>query len=930
MGGPRAVVAAVPTRTRLSASLRNGILATGLMFAWGATAFGASLVTSTVNAGGGTSSSANYTLKSSVGEIVGYASATGVSLWGGFIAQVQGAPGNTVPTAAFTVTPSAITLGESVAFTDTSTGTITSRFWIFGDGKSTNTTATSISHTYGTTGSNTVTLIVSGPAGISTNTQPAAVIVNNLPTVTTPTITPAGGTFTNSVLVTLACSTTGSTIYYTTDGSDPTASSTLYNAAFMLNNSATIKAAAFKTGSNPSAIASADFVQFISAAATPTISPVAGTYTNTLQVSVNCTTPGATIRYTTDGSDPTGSSPIYNGAFTLSGSATVKAIAFANGYNTSAIAATSYGIVATQPTVATPAITPAGGTFTNSVQVTLACSTVGAAIRYTTDGTAPTTNSTAYASAFTLNSSATVRVVGYADGANQSSEAAASFTVIIPLPTVATPVFAPAGGTYTSSVQVAISCATPGATIRYTTNGSEPTVSSPVYTGLSLITLNSTTTLKAAGFASGYNASTVATASFTVNLPPTLTILTGNILPAALKGVAYSQTLQATNGTLPYTWSVPRSTKLPAGLKLAPTGLLSGKPSKLGITSLLVTVKDSANHTAQRTFSLTVADPVRTFGALAGTYTGLLIDTNAPTHNSSGALTLVLSKTGSYAANLTMHGSKIAFKGQFDLNGDTTTSAATLGIVLHVDTNGVTKQITGTVTGNGFTSVLVADLNGHCPANLVANYTLAFIPADETDVTKPQGYGYATLSVSRTGLGTLAGALGDGMKLSAKAPVSKDGNWPLYASLYGNNAGSCIGWVTLSTTNATGLVDWFAPTTSGYSAFSTTLDLIGSKFVANQSFAGVKLVTLSGGGLVSNIVKHAVVAANGSVTVTSPGTEALTVTLTLKTGQFKGTFVPPTGGKLSFTGLLLQEQASGAGLFQSAGKTGGITVVPAP
>ena len=60
----------------------------------------------------------------------------------------------------------------------------------------------------------------------------------------------------NGVSVTLSCATAGATIYYTTNGSTPTTSSTAYNGAFLLTSSATVKAIAVKSGMNNSAVAS--------------------------------------------------------------------------------------------------------------------------------------------------------------------------------------------------------------------------------------------------------------------------------------------------------------------------------------------------------------------------------------------------------------------------------------------------------------------------------------------------------------------------------------------------------------------------------------------------------------------------------------------------------------------------------------------------
>ena len=82
-----------------------------------------------------------------------------------------------VPVASFSATPTTGVAALAVAFSDTSSGSITNWFWNFGDGVTTNTATNQLVHTYATGGVYSVTEIVSGPGGAATNTQPNAVTV---------------------------------------------------------------------------------------------------------------------------------------------------------------------------------------------------------------------------------------------------------------------------------------------------------------------------------------------------------------------------------------------------------------------------------------------------------------------------------------------------------------------------------------------------------------------------------------------------------------------------------------------------------------------------------------------------------------------------------------------------------------------------------
>lgn len=327
----------------------------------------------------------------------------------------------------------------------------------------------------------------------------------------TPTFSPAPGTYTSVQTVTISDSTPGATIYYTTDGTTPTASSAKYTGSITVSSSEAINAIAVVSGLSNSAVATGAYTLNLPLAQTPAISVASGTYTSVQTVKITDATLGAKIYYTTDGSTPTASSTLYKSPLTVSASETLNAVAIATGYAPSTVATATYTI---NLTVTPPTFSPAAGTFTTIQTVTLADSTPNATIYYTTDGSTPSTGSTLYSGPIQVLGSETINAIGVLTGYANSPVASATYT--LNLPPAATPTISLGSGTYTVSQPVTISDTTSGATIYYTTDGTTPTTSSKVYSGA--LTLSATETLKAIAVAIGYSPSAVASSSYTVNL----------------------------------------------------------------------------------------------------------------------------------------------------------------------------------------------------------------------------------------------------------------------------------------------------------------------------------------------------------------------------------------------------------------------------
>ena len=157
-----------------------------------------------------------------------------------------------------------------------------------------------------------------------------------------PTFTPAsGGSFTDSLNVSISVEELGALIYYTTDNTDPQYSDTrkkLDGSSVMISDSCTIQARAYTDSKGWGELGTATYTK-VSAPAAPTASKPSGSFTENFTLYLESSTAGANIFYTTDGTTPTSSSTTYNGitgiaiAGTVGDTITVKAIAVNGGYS---------------------------------------------------------------------------------------------------------------------------------------------------------------------------------------------------------------------------------------------------------------------------------------------------------------------------------------------------------------------------------------------------------------------------------------------------------------------------------------------------------------------------------------------------------------------------------------------------------------------
>lgn len=372
-----------------------------------------------------------------------------------------------------------------------------------------------------------------------------------------------------------------------------------------------------------------------------------------------------------------------------------------------------------------------------------------------------------------------------------------------------------------------------------------------------------------------------------------------------------------------------------------------------------VAYDENGLQSSTRTIPIIVTHVGTYDGPVLGTYAGL-VRAPAFSFDQEGYVSMTSTVKGAFTLKLLMGGKTLSGKGQFDGAGNATVSIVRgkgitpLTVVLAHSTDAQVDQIHGRVadgsfvnnafTGNTFESEFVADRlvwNAKTLPAVKRGSYMVLLPASEDAQVQgaPRGTGFATAIVAPAGTVSSTLNLADGTKITASSIVSKDGSWPLYASLY-KAKGVILGEMTFDpiaeVSDVDGQLTWLRPADAKAlqfkPGFQTTVDAVGGLFVkpvANQRL--IPLANLgsnaslffSEGGLLSPVENRATILASNKALVPLQDALRPTVLPVTTTGLLSGAFFhPDTQKSVKYQGAVLQKQQLFGGYFL-AGTHGG-------
>jgi hypothetical protein len=365
-----------------------------------------------------------------------------------------------------------------------------------------------------------------------------------------------------------------------------------------------------------------------------------------------------------------------------------------------------------------------------------------------------------------------------------------------------------------------------------------------------------------------------------------------------------------------------------------------------GTNSIAVTARDVEGNVDKVFITIVRNDPCGASSA-AGTFSGLFTNTLSP--DRSGFFTLKKGNLSRFTGTINLAGWRRGFSGRFT-NGIATVSIArgdTSPLILQLQTESCEQDhLTGILIDRNQEATLFANrvvFNGRTnPAPYTGKYTVAIFGGAE-GAELPQGIGFATARVLRSGAVRVQGVLGDGKSFAQSTHLSKTGFWPFYASPYRKIGGSISGWLNFSSqmqSDLQGDLIWTKPTITNdafYSVgFSNSVAAIGSIYNAPTNYSNRVLdfsdgtVTLAAGELVQGFAKDIILATNRIIPAPK-GVDNLSFNINNSVGSFTGTIqLPGYSARIRFRGGLLQKMNAGYGLYLGTNQIGQVALEAAP
>lgn len=373
-------------------------------------------------------------------------------------------------------------------------------------------------------------------------------------------------------------------------------------------------------------------------------------------------------------------------------------------------------------------------------------------------------------------------------------------------------------------------------------------------------------------------------------------------------------------------------------------------------TSIRYTPGATFAETGTDTFTYTVSDG---FGGTAtaavkvvnelvasdtGTYLGLVGDDAGP---NLGVAQIKLSKKGAYTGQIWYRGERFGVKQKFTGIGEsnftiTTKAGSSRQITLQLDSteDGMEGELHDGATTYPLKLKRVQKVftkSNPCPQ--AGPYTVVLSPEATSigDPVYPQGFGSATMTISKTGGLKATTTLGDGKRVILKASINGEAEALLHAPLYVKPKGFICGKIKFVSgdpdADSRGTLTWEKPAQTKPDAtyptgFAGSTEWKAARYTKPAKGvpifgAGVSTATatLEFGGLDTPVQKTATISPQG-ILVQASGADALTLTVNPATGQFTGKYVHPSDlKKHTLSGVLYQKQPEARGFFNGVNAT---------